>query len=468
MKVAIYSRVSQDGRGDARSVQEQEQECLGWVEREGWSSAGVWRDNDVSASRYSKKLRPGWRDLTARLDEGGIDALVVWEPSRATRDRRVWAALAATCEEKVIRFGCNGRLYDLEDPEDAFQLDLYFALAARESGATRKRVLRSMRGAAAAGRPHGKLLYGYRRVYMEGRNGPELVEQIVDEDKAAVVREAAQRIMQGEALYKVARDFNDRGILAPRGAAWEPTQIKRLCINPAYIGKRRHKGVVVGDGLWPPILDDRTFYTCVSRLTDPSRLTHDGRGVQHLLSGIAVCGVCSGRVRVQKNRSHLAYLCVDGFHVSRKKENLDEFVSAVVIERLKQPDLAFLLSGAAADDEASLAAGQAAELRARLEAFYDEAAGGALSPSALARIESRLLPEISAAEKRARRTHSAPLLQEAAGTDAEATWNRLTLEQRREVVSLLCSVRILRGKPGARSFDPQTVEITWKGAPASA
>lgn len=91
----------------------------------------------------------------------------------------------------------------------------------------------------------------------------------------------------------------------------------------------------------------------------------------------------------------------------------------------------------------------AGELRARLEAFYDEAAAGTLSSSALARFECRLLLEISVAEKRARRTQSAPLLQEAADSDAEATWNRLTPQQRREVVSLLCSIRVLRGKPGA-------------------
>jgi site-specific DNA recombinase len=464
MKTAIYTRVSQDSRGEARSVQEQERECRAWVEREGWELAGVWKDNDVSASRYTKKQRPGWQALTDRLDGGGIEALVVWEPSRATRDRRVWATLAATCEEKSIRFGCNGRLYDLNDPEDAFQLDLYFALATRESGTTRKRVLRSMRGAAAAGRPHGKLLYGYRRVYQEGRNGPELVEQVVDEDKAAVVREAARRIMRGEALYKVARDFNERSIPAPRGASWEPTQIKRLCINPAYIGKRTHKGVIVGDGLWPAILDEQTFYTCVSRLTDPSRLTHDGRGVQHLLSGIAVCGVCDGRVRVQKNRSHVAYLCVDGFHVSRKKENVEDFITAVILERLKRPDLAKLMAADPADDDATTAAGEVAELRSRLESFYDEAAGGTLTPSALARIESRLLPQIEAAEKRARRSHSAPLLDAVAGPNAEELWESLTLEQRREVISLLCRVRILRGKPGARSFDPASVQIEWHGA----
>ena len=462
MRAAIYARVSQDSRGQGRSVQEQEQECRAWLDREGWEVAGVWKDNDVSASRYTQKTRPGWQALTAQIDNGGIEALIVWEPSRATRDRRVWATLAATCEERGIRFGCNGRLYDLNDPDDAFQLDLYFALASRESGTTRKRVLRAMRGAAAEGRPHGKLLYGYRRVYREGRAGPELVEQIVDKNKAAVVREAAQRIMQGESLYKVARDFNERTVPAPRGATWDPTQIKRLCVNPAYIAKRTHKGVVVGDGLWPAILDEQTHYTCVSRLTAPERLSHDGRGVQHLLSGVAVCGVCDGRVRVQKNRSHRAYMCIDGFHVSRKKEYVDDLVTAVVTARLSRPDLADLIAPDQSDDDATIAANELAELRARLNGFYDEAATGGLSPSALARIESRLLPQIAAAEKKAHRSHTAPLLDAVAGADAEQRWVKLSLEQRREVIGLLCAVRILPARRGARTFDPETVEIAWR------
>ncbi len=184
MRAAIYTRVSQDSRGDARSVQEQERECSAWVEREGWEALGVWSDNDISASKYAKKRRPGWQALTDRLEASEVDVLVVWEPSRATRDRRVWAALAAICEEHAVRFGCNGRVYDLTDPDDAFQLDLFFALATRESGATRKRVLRSTRASAIAGRPHGKLLYGYRRTYREGSQGPELVAQVIVDEHA--------------------------------------------------------------------------------------------------------------------------------------------------------------------------------------------------------------------------------------------------------------------------------------------
>ncbi len=337
VRTAIYTRVSLDSRGTARSVQEQEQECRAWTDRERWTVEGVWCDNDVSASRYSRKARPAWKALTERLEQGGIDVLLVWEPSRATRDRRVWAALAALCEEQGVRFGCNGRLYDLHDPDDAFSLDLFFALAVRESGTTRKRVQRSTRAAASQGRPHGKVPYGYRREYREGRDGPELVAQVVHVEQAAVIREAARRVMAGEALYAVANDLNERGIPAPRGARWDPTQIRRLCVSPTYIAKRIYKGQVVGDGQWPAILDECTYYACVTRLTDPRRRSNEGRGAKHLLSGLARCAVCGGPLVVQKNRGFLAYLCREGFHVSRKEEHVDDFVSAVIVGRLS-PD----------------------------------------------------------------------------------------------------------------------------------
>lgn len=464
MRAAIYTRVSQDGRGDARSVTEQEQECSAWVAKEGWSPVGTWTDNDVSASKYAKKRRPGWEALTERIEAGEVDVLVVWEPSRATRDRRVWAALAALCDEHRVKFGCNGRLYDLADPDDAFQLDLFFALATRESGTTRKRVLRSTRANATSGRPHGKLLFGYRRTYKEGPRGPQLLAQVIDETQAAIVREAATRVAAGESLFRVARDFNERGMSGPRGGRWDPTQVKRLCVNPSYIAQRTYLGQVVGEASWPPILPEGTFYACVSRLTDPARRTNEGRGVKHLLTGLATCGVCGGLMKIQKNRTHVAYICGAGFCVSRKKELVEDFVTAVVVARLALPDAIELLQAPESGAEVADALAEVRAKRARLEGFYDAAAAGEVTPAALARIEARLLPEIDAAERRARSNLGSPLVSSIVGADVEQVWAGLQVEQRREVMAALVDVTVLPTGRGRRTFDPQSVRISWKAA----
>jgi hypothetical protein len=186
--------------------------------------------------------------------------------------------------------------------------------------------------------------------------------------------------------------------------------------------------------------------------------------VKHLLSGLAVCGVCGGRMRVQKNRGFLAYLCVEGFHVSRREDYADAVVVGAVLRRLIRPDLSEVLAGDEGEDsEAAEALTEAREKRARLEGFYDAAAAGELSPAALSRIEARLLPEIEQAEERSRRTGLPPIVGDVAGPDAAEKWDRLSIAQKREVVSALCRVEI-RKSGTAGKFDPGSIFVIFYGS----
>ncbi len=461
LRAVIYTRVSSDPNDRGRSVEEQEVECRRWVKREGWELASVYCDNDRSASRYARKFRPDWQRLTEDLAGGRIDVLVAWEISRTTRDRVVWAALVESCLNRDVKLCIDGRLHDLADPDDAFNLDMASSLAIRESGVTRKRVLRAVRANADKGRPHGKLLYGYRRVY-DDKTG-ELVEQVPDPVTSEVVREAARRVLKGETPYAVAQDYNRRGVAAPRGSerGWDLTQIKRLCINPGYAGQRVHQGKVVGDAAWPAIISKADHLQLVAKLSDPTRRSQRDSTIRHLLSGIAVCGVCGGRMRVQKNRGFLAYLCVDGFHVSRREDDVDAYITEVTLQRLERPDLADLMANEPdADTTAALA--EAKEKRSRLNEFYDAAAAGELTPQALCRIEARLLPEIEAAEKRALPQFTSPLVTEVAGSEARERWEKLPIPAKREVISTLMTVRIMPSTRGRRTFDPESVQVEWR------
>lgn len=461
-RAAIYARVSSDPRGVGRSTDEQEADCRRIAEREGWTVVRTFVDSDRSASRFANGDRPAYRELIEFLKAGNADVLVTWEASRTQRDLDAYVKLRDLCRDAGVQWSYSGRTYDLSRTDDAFTTGLDALLSEREASVTRDRVLRAVTANAAAGRPHGRLTYGYRRLYDD--NTGELVEQVVRDDQAAVIREAARRVLGGETPYAVAKDFNARGIPTPRnGKGWDLTQVKRLCTNPAYIAKRVHRGQIVGDAIWPPILDDATFYALASRLNDPKRLTQRDSSVKHLLSGIAVCGVCGGRIRVQKNRGFLAYLCVDGFHISRKETDVDEFVESLVIERLSQPDVLELMSEEQDRGALAEARGEAIEKRARLDGFYDAAAAGELTPAALARIESRLLPEIEAAEKRSHGGHVAPVLRDAAGPDISLRWAKIPLTVRREIIEALMTIRIMPTGRGRRNFDPEAIQIEWVG-----
>ncbi|MGH3672373.1 MAG: recombinase family protein [Pseudonocardiaceae bacterium] len=458
LRAVLYGRVSRD-RSEGRSVDDQLSECRSWAGREGWQVVAEHRDDGISASRYAGgKARPGWQSTMDLISAGRVDLLVVWEVSRASRDRAVWSALLATCQEHGVRIGASGRLHDPADPDDGFMLDLGGALAVRESAQTSKRIKRQVRSAAAAGRPHGKIPYGYRREYdpvsREGR-------QLPDEKTAPVVAEIAARLLAGEALYAVAADLNARGITAPRGGLWDLRQVKRVAISPTNAGLRTHLGEVTGVASWAALISETDHRTLVDRLTEPGRRSWRDGAPKHLLSMIAVCGVCGSPCRRVKNRNTPSYICGQRFCVACAQSTLDAYVTEVVIARLSRPDVWDLFIETP-DPELAAAKVKLAELRAQYREFEGEAIAGRLAAASWARIETQLSAQIKAADRAARPRGLPAVVLDTAGPDAATHWDALSVPQRRELVRALLTPRILRAGKGYRVFNPDRIEIDWK------
>lgn len=122
LRAAIYDRVSRDRRGDSRSVGEQEAENRAACDAQRWLLApdDVYTDNDRSASRFATKSRPDWQRLAGDLEAGRYDVLVLWEPSRGSRELVVWAALLDVCRERgvLIHVTSHRRTYDPREPRD--------------------------------------------------------------------------------------------------------------------------------------------------------------------------------------------------------------------------------------------------------------------------------------------------------------------------------------------------------------
>ena len=501
LRAVLYGRVSQVAeRGQpGKSVDDQLAENRSWACREDWKVVGEHRDDGISASRYARgKVRPGWTQVMELIAAGGVDLLVVWEVSRASRDRPVWTALLAACLEHGVRIATGGRLHDPADADDGFSLDLAAALAVRESAATSKRVLRAVRSRAQSGAPHGKVAYGYRIEYDPDTG--RAVRRIPDETTAPVVREIVRRTLAGEALYSIVADLNARNVPPPRGGArWQDTQVKRIAVNPTIAGIRTHNGVESeARGGWESIISEADHRTLVTRLGDPARKTWRDGSVKHLLVGIAVCGAripaeladairrratkasngwvatfdnsadedglveCGSPVRRIKNRATPSYTCAAGFHVARHQGKTDDLVERIVVARLSRPDAAEALSRPEVDGAVAEAAEVARTLRARLAALYDSAADGSLSPAGLARVESRLLPQIAEAERLSRPTGLPHSLRDVAGPDAQTRWYSLSMPQRRELVRVLVVPVIHPAGKGSRTFDPELIELRWR------
>lgn len=79
----IYARISQDRTGANMGVDRQVEDCRVLAERLGMEVVEVFADNDVSAREYSKKRRPCYSAMLARLSE--VSAILIWHSDRLHR-----------------------------------------------------------------------------------------------------------------------------------------------------------------------------------------------------------------------------------------------------------------------------------------------------------------------------------------------------------------------------------------------
>jgi len=456
MRVATYTRISDDRAGQGLGVARQLEDCEALVTDSGWTLAARYVDNDTSA--YNGKPRPAYGQLLDAVRGGLLDGIVAWHPDRLHRSPRELEDFITVVEQhgvtvQTVRAG----EWDLSTPSGRMTARILGSVARGESEHKSDRVRRALEQRAGMGTSHGRIAYGWDRSMVAG--GAKI--ETVNEDQAQVVRDAAQRIARGESLRGICAGMNERGVASPTGKAWSKTMLRHLVTRERNVGLRIHHGEVVGTGDWPPILDRAVWEQVRAVLADPARKISSSSSSVHLLSGIARCGVCDAPMRASMNRTVPSYRCAEKACVSRNRHDLDDLVKRAVLGRLGRADAVDLL--APPDDRARKAITEAAALRAQLDNAADDHADGKLDREQFHRINERLMPRLEQAQARARVIDFSPLLAGLIGADdVAAVWKGLPLSRCRGVVDLLLEVRVLRTQPGARTFDPECVRLVWR------
>ncbi|MGD1059296.1 MAG: recombinase family protein, partial [Solirubrobacteraceae bacterium] len=163
----IYGRASKDRLRLLRSIGDQIADCRTWCEPLGWRVVDVITDADRSASQWRRKEREGFEVALGLIESGQIQGFVTWEPSRAGRDLAIYVQLRAACQRAGVLYLTQGRVYDFSRSDDSFMMGFEFLRAEADANTMRERQLRTARRNAEKGRPHGRLAFGYRRVYDE-------------------------------------------------------------------------------------------------------------------------------------------------------------------------------------------------------------------------------------------------------------------------------------------------------------
>lgn len=475
LRALIYDRVSDDPSGSGRSVASQDVENRAFCERQGWSIVDTIQDNDLSASAWATKERPGFNEVARRMAAGEFDVLVCWENSRAQRDLEVYLRLRNLCQRHGVLWAYSGRVYDLDRTDDRFTTGLDALLSEREAGHTRDRILRGIRTQAALGAPHGTVPYGYRRDYHPVTRA--LVSQVPDQETAPIVQEIAERIISGDTVYTVVQDLNRRGVITPQGrkdrdrgveaerAGWTSSKLRRLMSSSSIMGYRTHKGAVASVQAWEPLVSPQDFALVQSILADPKRAVHHrGVAVKYLLSGIAECGRCGAYLRPMMNRGRPSYACggreenLGKGHVTCLRAPLNALVIARVVGRLSDPGFLEQLTRPQENHDVTAALREVKALRAQLADVVEQVRHRRMTPTLAGEIEAGILADIEAAQRRAVPSWVPLEVVDMAGADADAKWDGASLVTRRNVVRALQRV-VLNPAGPARVFDPSRVDV---------
>jgi DNA invertase Pin-like site-specific DNA recombinase len=467
-----YLRVSQDRSGRARSVEEQHEDNLRASEVHGFSINGeAYSDVSLSASRYATKVRGDFARLLADLEAGrfGAHILVLWESSRGSRRVGEWATLVDRLEDAGVKVcvTTHGRIYDPSNARDRRSL-LEDAVDAEYASDKQSAAIRRAAAAdALAGKPHGRIPYGYRREYGVIRGKRVILAQPPEPAEAAVVAELFTRLRSGHSLKAIARDFEARGIRTRTGKLFDPQHLRDVALRPLYAGLRVHSpsdrvnrygGSLehAVEATWPPLVDRAVFFQVRNMLLDPERRTsRPGRG-KHLLSLIGVCDECSGWLSVTYRRGGRGYQCRDRSHVYIDADDLDGCAEAVMLRYLARDHVIEQLR-AQPDDGGELATvrGDLGQARADLDAWRAAARSGKVTLESFAAIEPGLLARITGLEARQRELSTPPVLSVIPpGKDVAQRWAAAPMSSRRTVARMLLSPSILGQLRVARSPRP--------------
>lgn len=455
-QVGIYLRISADTQGQGLGVERQEQDCRRLCEQHGWNVAEVYSDNDRSA--YSRKPRPAYSDMLEAIRDRRINTVVAWHPDRLHRQLRELVSFIDLVDEFGVHIETvTAGKYDLSSASGRMQAKMLGTVAEFESEHKSERIRRKLEQNAANGIHHG----GSRPFgWLEDR-------VTLDPSEAAVVREACQLILAGETVKGIARALNERGYRTATGRPWRDVTVRTTLLRPRNAGLRLHHGEVVGGGKWEAIIDPADFHQIEAILKNPARRTNPGRnGRVHLLSVLALCGVCDTPVVVAQGKKYKGvskpiYRC-RAAHVIRDQASVDNQVTQLVLARLAMPDAAGLLAEPDRADRAHAAAVKVQELQDRLTDAAEAFAAGTITLAQLTTINAAVRPKLEEAQQLAASPDRTKVLGALVAAEDPATvWADMTQEQRRAVIDLLVEVRIMRTTSGPH-YKPEAVKIRWK------
>lgn len=502
--VALICRISKDKTGRVEGVRNQERWGREYAGRT-WPGVPVrvFADNDLSAA--DDTVRPAFEAFRVALGRGEVAHVWAVEQSRLERREAEWFRLAAELDAAGII-----EVHTKRDGIVRVRDEVAGIKAVINAAEVRKmkRRLRDRNDAdAARGLPQGGRPFGYQ----QGLSQTGERTLVIVEAEADLIRESADRVLGGWSQESIAKDLRARGchgghrvkvrdaegqVVTEDGTPVEDggtpvtrpstivgQTIRSWLTSPTVAGQRVHRGVTVGPGNWPAILDPATAAAVRHRLsaprvvdrvdggTYPVAATPQRNARRYLLTGgTSLCAVCEAPLiatmkQLRQGQVRAYYLC----HPNRggrgcvgiPADPFEEYVVGRLFAELDKPEF---LDALAADDHADERTrittdldaldgrrNEMARQRARDEITLSE---WQAARAELADLERGLRAELSA---------TPPPTSDVDVSAAREAWPYMTLGERREFVGMFVEA-VTVDRATTRGFDENRVGIDWRGA----
>jgi site-specific DNA recombinase len=441
----------------------------------GYQIAGVFSDNDIGASKFSRKPRPGYQTLLTAIRTNRATAALITEMPRLYRRLDELLDLIKLAEQTKLKhiITMDEAGYDLSTGQGIHNAVSAVNNAMLESRRTSDRMKRKIRAKARDGAGHGgRRPYGYELGWMALR-----------EDEAEVIRWMVKRVIAGETINGVVKQLNQQGITTATGKMWHHTLVRQILTRPRIAGIRSHNGSTYR-GAFPAIITVGEWELLQLALAKLRRAHTGGvqQGRRYLLTGLVYCGNCGQPMMggahhgSREVRSKPRYRCENRLGVNpprcgkviRLAEPVDLLVTEAVLYALDRMDLSQLLRRDAKQGTKALLE-QYQRLQRRKCDLVDDYASGLLTRAELAQAKVTMegqIEQVQAQLAQFQPQRAFELIP--AGQTVKEAWEKGSLSWRRTILSLLIDRVVIKPTTSYYSFyhgyrfSPESVEILWK------
>ena len=344
MRVWIYARLSNDDDQEMNSLLNQQEICHGFAEQHGYTIVGQSFDDNVSGMKFN---RHGLDELTAAVDAGKINAVIVKDLSRLGRHRTQTALFIDYLREHQVRVISATEGIDTFCDED----DLIIGIRGLMNDYYARDISKKIRAGYRQKQREGIVItppFGY----WKDRN-TNTIE--LHSEASETVRMVYSLYLQCHGQKEIARRLNALGRKTPAQLraeqcgrevcaasktkdgryVWTYASVKNILVEEAYTGvlinhrsetnsgkaKRLEQAEWYRHENFFPVIIERDIWKKVQQKLKAQARPANGNKAKHRYAGLILCKECGSpfvpMIRYWNGKRRVEYVC-KGYHRNGK------------------------------------------------------------------------------------------------------------------------------------------------------